>query len=53
MNREQLLATLAILAVLSAAIQQFYTLKAEVAEIRVHLQYLTGANWHPPQEQHP
>lgn len=50
MTREQILATLTVLGVLAGAIQQFYALKTEVAEVRIHLDYLTGSTWHPPQE---
>ena len=50
MSKEQLFATIAVLGVLATSIQQFYQLKAEVSELRVHFQYLTGANWHPPSE---
>ncbi len=51
MSREQILAVLTVLAFLGTAIQEFIAVKTEVAEIKVHLEYLAGSNWHPPKEQ--
>ena len=48
MTKEQLLSILAILAVLSAAIQQFYALKAEVDTLIVRFNYVQGTNWAVP-----
>ena len=49
MTREQLLATLVVLSVLTTAVAQFYSLKAEVFELRLKLDYLAGAGWHVPE----
>ena len=50
MTKEQLGAVLAVLGVLVGAVQQFYDLKAEVRELRVHIEYVTGKGWHTPAE---
>lgn len=50
MTREQLLAVLVVIGTLAAAVQQFYALKLEVAELKLHIEYVHGADWHPPKE---
>ena len=47
MSREQLLAVIVVLGVLSGAIQQFYSLKAEVEGLRIRFEYTHGAGWTP------
>lgn len=50
MNREQFLAALAIVTMLAGAAQQFYALKADVAELRIKFDFMHGSGWHPPAE---
>lgn len=50
MSKEQIAAVVVVLGVLSAAIAQFYDLKSEVRELRVHVEYLSGKGWHSPAE---
>lgn len=49
MTRDQLLATLVVLSVLTAAVAQFYDLKMQVQELRMRFEYIAGSGWHAPE----
>ena len=49
MSKDQIAIVLLIIGLLAGAIQQFYALKSEVAELRLKMEYVHGAEWSPPQ----